>query len=144
MRLLGYPRSWCRSMLAYQLLFVRGSSGWWKVSVDRLSGRQLALALAATFHSFRGTQQPELAAHALSARPGKIGDHVAGVMLDEGVRGAGPPVRPTVPSGIPGIPQRADGVYARLLRNLIELAFVRLLSAIGHRYRGFHISGGGI
>jgi hypothetical protein len=71
--------------LAYQLLFVRGNSGWWKVSVDRLSGRQLALALAATFHSFRGTQQPELAAHALSVRPGKVGDHVPGVMLDEGV-----------------------------------------------------------
>src|ERR1700737_1485384 len=61
-----------------------GSSGWWKLSVDRLSRGQLALALPATFHSFGGAQQAELAAHA-AARPGKICDHVPGVMLDEGV-----------------------------------------------------------
>src|ERR1700730_6020172 len=118
------------------------SSGWWKLSVDRLSRGQLALALPATFHSFGGAQQAELAAHA-PARPGKICAHVPGVMLDEGVCRLRAPVRPTIPSGIPGIPQWADGVYARLLGNLIELAFVSVLSAVRHRHYGLHRSRGG-
>jgi hypothetical protein len=54
--------------------------------MDRLSGGELTLALAATLHPLRGTQQSELAAHALPVRSGKICHHMPGVMLDEGVQ----------------------------------------------------------
>ena len=44
-------------------------SGWWKLSVDRLSGRELALALSTTLHALSGAEKSELAAHALAVWP---------------------------------------------------------------------------
>jgi len=40
--------------------------------VDRLSGRQLTLALATALHAFVSAQQLELTAHALAVRPGQF------------------------------------------------------------------------